>query len=117
MKALSKDPEQRYQCGQDLVNDLERCKESATKTSAKKATPAPPANAVPRKAVTAAPAKAKESVPAAVVPKPVLEKSRPDFAAKPHPKRLSLLFPPCPRVHQLPQPISEFEVKAERSRA
>ena len=36
MKALSKAPEERYQSGQDLVNDLERCKESATKAVAKK---------------------------------------------------------------------------------
>jgi eukaryotic-like serine/threonine-protein kinase len=34
MKALSKAPEERYQSGQDLVNDLERCKESATKAAA-----------------------------------------------------------------------------------
>jgi serine/threonine protein kinase len=35
MKALSKDPQERYQSGQELVNDLERCKESATKAAAK----------------------------------------------------------------------------------
>jgi serine/threonine protein kinase len=34
MKALAKSPEDRYQSGQDLVNDLERCKESATKAAA-----------------------------------------------------------------------------------
>ncbi|HEX3354592.1 MAG TPA: serine/threonine-protein kinase [Terriglobales bacterium] len=37
MKALSGSPEDRYQSGQDLVNDLERCKESATKTAAQAA--------------------------------------------------------------------------------
>src|SRR5438067_2466262 len=52
MKALSKNPQERYQCGQDLVNDLERCKESATKTSAKKAAPAPQAVAAPKKPAT-----------------------------------------------------------------
>ena len=36
MKALSKDPEQRYQCGQDLVNDLERCKESSNQDQRQK---------------------------------------------------------------------------------
>ncbi len=41
MKALSKAAEDRYQSGQELVNDLERCKESATKAGAKK--PAQPA--------------------------------------------------------------------------
>ena len=43
MKALAKLPEQRYQSGQDLVNDLEQCKEGAAKASAgKPAAPAPP---------------------------------------------------------------------------
>ncbi len=37
MKALAKAPEERYQSGQELVNDLERCKESAPKKEAKKA--------------------------------------------------------------------------------
>ena len=36
MKALCKAPEDRYQSGQDLVNDLERCKESTNKAEAKK---------------------------------------------------------------------------------
>src|SRR6202162_6131514 len=48
MKALSNSPEERYQSGQELVNDLERCKESATKTAAKKpAQPAQGLNAAP----------------------------------------------------------------------
>jgi serine/threonine protein kinase len=34
MKALSKSPEERYQSGQDLVNDLEKCKESPAKAAA-----------------------------------------------------------------------------------
>jgi len=33
MKALCKTPDERYQSGQDLVNDLEKCKESASKTA------------------------------------------------------------------------------------
>ena len=57
MKALSKAPEERYQSGQDLVNDLERCKESATKAAAaakpgqgaQKAPAAPAASAPPVK--------------------------------------------------------------------
>ncbi len=47
MKALSKAPEERYQSGQDLVNDLERCKESATKAVAKKPAQAAAASAAP----------------------------------------------------------------------
>ena len=82
MKALAKDPDQRYQCGQDLINDLERCKESATKTSAaKKAAPAQQASNAPNK--IPAPVKPKESVPVAAPPKPAIEKPRPEFAAKP----------------------------------
>ena len=34
MKALAKAPEERYQSGLELVNDLERCKESASKAAA-----------------------------------------------------------------------------------
>ncbi len=36
MKALSKDPDQRYQSGQDLVGDLERCKENSQKAAPRK---------------------------------------------------------------------------------
>lgn len=37
MKALAKAPEERYQSGQDLVNDLEKCKESPAKATGKPA--------------------------------------------------------------------------------
>ena len=74
MKALSKAPEERYQSGQDLVNDLERCKESATKASAKK--PAQPAATVAKAAAAAsAPSSPKASAAASDhVPAPVSEK-------------------------------------------
>ena len=55
MKALSKAAEDRFQSGQELVNELERCKESAAKAVAKKpAQPAPGLNAAAQRA--AAPA-------------------------------------------------------------
>jgi serine/threonine-protein kinase len=60
MKALSKAPEDRYQSGQDLVNDLERCKESATKAVAKK----------PAQAAQGAKAQAPKPVDAAGSPPP-----------------------------------------------
>jgi serine/threonine protein kinase len=41
MKALAKNPEERYQSGQEMVNDLERCKESPVKATATAAKPAP----------------------------------------------------------------------------
>jgi serine/threonine-protein kinase len=40
MKAFAKRPEERYQSGQELVNDLEKCKESASKATAAKPTAA-----------------------------------------------------------------------------
>src|SRR5579863_1520141 len=43
MKALSKAPEDRYQSGQELVMDLERCKESPAKAASAKKPPTPPA--------------------------------------------------------------------------
>ncbi len=63
MKALSKAAEDRYQSGQELVNDLERCKESAAKAVDKKAAaPAQglnaPAAQKPAPAAAAKPAKA-----------------------------------------------------------
>jgi serine/threonine protein kinase len=87
MKALAKAPEERYQSGQDLVNDLERCKESATKAAAAAkpgqaaqkgpAAPKPspavgtPAVKLPSTAATSQPKPAfKPPAPAAVPPQP-----------------------------------------------
>jgi hypothetical protein len=65
MKALAKVPEERYQSGQELVNDLERCKESTPKKEAKKASE-------PAKGLNAAqPAKSAKAVSAAVQNKSV----------------------------------------------
>jgi eukaryotic-like serine/threonine-protein kinase len=47
MKALAKDPEERYQSGQDMVNDLERCKESPVKATVNAGKPAPAASEAP----------------------------------------------------------------------
>jgi len=75
MKALAKAPEERYQSGQESVNDLEKCKESATKAAAatKPGQPAqkapaqrtatPPVNASPVKS-TATPATSPAKPPA-----------------------------------------------------
>jgi hypothetical protein len=54
MKALSKDPAERYQSGRELLDDLENCKES--KPAGKK-TEAPRNPAVPNKTSASAPAK------------------------------------------------------------
>ena len=72
MKALSKAAEDRFQSGQDLVNELERCKESAAKAVAKKpAQPAPGLNAAAQKA----------AAPALEESKSVTAKARPSSAA------------------------------------
>ena len=71
MKALAKDPAQRYQTGREMANDLEKCRENTGK-SAKKADP-PKAVVVPDKAKAAAaaakfatsPADAKPAAPKA----------------------------------------------------
>jgi eukaryotic-like serine/threonine-protein kinase len=42
LKALAKDPAERYQSGQELVNDLERCKETPAKAPAAKTAAQPP---------------------------------------------------------------------------
>ncbi len=70
MKALSNLPEERYQNGQELVNDLERCKESASKTEAKKPAQAAKGSKAPQaqkstvSASAPAPAKKKSAAPA-----------------------------------------------------
>lgn len=67
LKALSKAPEERYQSGQDLINDLEKCKEApaakktvgAVPAAQKPATPAPkpaPRAPAPSKPVSTEPA-------------------------------------------------------------
>src|SRR5215469_18265860 len=55
MKALAKDPAQRYQSGREMANDLERCREASK--SAKKAPETPKGPAVPDKIKTAATSK------------------------------------------------------------
>jgi hypothetical protein len=73
MKALSKAPEERYQSGQELVNDLERCKESATKaTAAKKPAQPPQGLNVPQK---------QKATPAASTPQPAKTALAPAAAA------------------------------------
>jgi eukaryotic-like serine/threonine-protein kinase len=70
MKALAKDPAERYQSGRGLLDDLEKCKES--KPQAAKAP------AAPTKAPTiAAPVKAAAPAKFASAPKPVEKKAAP----------------------------------------
>jgi len=76
MKALAKAPEERYQSGQELVNDLERCKESATKAAAaaKPGQPAQKAPAQPKPAPIVSTPPVKVASPAAIAqPKPTFK--------------------------------------------
>src|SRR4029078_11466087 len=83
MKALSKAPQDRYQSGQELVNDLERCKESTTKAEAKKsAKPAQGLNAPQAPKTAAAPEAAPaSSVSAQTIARPSLS-DRPPASAQ-----------------------------------
>jgi serine/threonine protein kinase len=65
MKALAKTPGQRYQSGQDLIADLEQCKENVPKAPARKNPAAPPAPEVRRNVEENAPAIARKAAAAA----------------------------------------------------
>ena len=77
MRALSKAPEERYQTGQELVNDLEKCKENPAKTTLGKPVAAakPEPKAAPKQAVAAkvAPPIAKVAPPPISAPVPEKE--------------------------------------------
>jgi len=77
MKALAKDPAQRYQSGREMANDLERCRE-ASKT-VKKASEAPKGPGIPDKAQAAAASKF-------VAPKTPAASSAPKIEQSPEPK-------------------------------
>ncbi|HST11525.1 MAG TPA: PEGA domain-containing protein [Terriglobales bacterium] len=76
MKALAKDPAERYQSGKELAADLEKCREATGKT-AKKAEP-PKATAVPDAVKGAASAKFATGPKAPSPPAPRAEATAPD---------------------------------------
>ncbi len=84
MKALAKDPAQRYQSARELLDDLEKCKENGKKvvTEAKKTTPAP--GAVVSSAARAA-AASKFVSAASSAPRPA--PSAPSASPKPAPPK------------------------------
>jgi hypothetical protein len=103
LKALAKDPEQRYQTGQDLVNDLENCKSPAKTvgaTAAKSPAAAAKAPAAAVKAPAAPPAAPKVAAPAAPVPAATIAEKKP--AEK---------FAPAPAVK--PAPVAAAKVPVE----
>lgn len=86
MKALAKDPAQRYQGGKQLLDDLENCKEARPATPNKLQSPKGPANAVKTNAV----AEAKFAGPAG--------------ASKPIEKKAAAPQAPGAPSHALPKP-------------
>jgi PEGA domain len=93
VKALAKSPADRYQNGQELVNDLEKCKESPAKVTAKKPT-APIATPTAPQAQKAAPPAAPPRTSSPQVSKPAPER-KPATApvmrtAAPQPKPVAL---------------------------
>jgi len=106
MKALSKDPAQRYQTGREMLDDLEKCKES--KPAAKKADAPKPAT--PPKVNAAA--QAKFATPAAPKPAPA-PKPTPKPAAVAPPVVAKPVAPPAP-VQSKPSTLAApAEVKSK----
>jgi eukaryotic-like serine/threonine-protein kinase len=95
MKALSKDAAQRYQTGRELLDDLEKCKESKPAAAKKEA---PKGVATPAK-----PAQAKPAAPAAAKP-----------AARPAPAP-SASAPPAPAPSGLARPASSLAAPQSKS--
>ena len=95
MKALAKDPEQRYQSGRELLEDLEQCKESKTASASapKPAAPVMPATGtksqaapasspvVPARPAASASAKAVAAAPVASAPRAPQSAEPKKFAA------------------------------------
>ena len=95
MKALSKDPAQRYQTGRELLDDLEKCKESKPAAAAKKSE-APKGVVVPDKAKAVG---AQAKFVGASAPKPAMPSvSKPASAAPSAVARPSVPKPAAPKV-------------------
>ena len=112
MKALSKDAAQRYQTGRQLLDDLEKCKESKT-LAAKK--PEAPKKAVvaPAKAAAAAQSKFVTQATAKPAPKPAPKPSAPPASSAAKPAVPSAQAAPV-RTSSLASPASRpAEVKSE----
>jgi len=105
MKALAKDPAERYQSGRELLDDLEKCKES--KPQAAKAAAAPAKAPVVAAPVKAAAQTKFASAPARPVAQPPAEKK----AAVPQPPAASRPSAPPPAVAK-PEPAPKAAAAA-----
>jgi hypothetical protein len=90
MKALAKDPAQRYQTGRQLLDDLEKCKESKPAAGKKEAPKGVAAPAKPAQAKPAAPVAARPAARPATTSAPVRAAAPPSKAtlAKPAERKL-----------------------------
>ncbi len=107
MKVLAKDPAERYQSGRELLDDLEKCKESKPTSAAAKKAEAP-------KAVVAAPkpqpvAQAKPAAPpAAKAVAPLPPASVPSIPVQSTPARPAVQAAPAEVKSKLAQPVSRL---------
>src|SRR5215471_16658609 len=117
MKSLSKDPAQRYQNGRELLDDLEKCKES--KPVAAKKPEAPKSVVVPVQSKAAAQSKfvnanaAKPAIPKAPAPRRAVPtpsttpvQARPSAPAAPVQQKSSLAMPKAPAVSERPSKLA-----------
>jgi eukaryotic-like serine/threonine-protein kinase len=116
MKALAKDPAQRYQTGRELLDDLEKCKESkpAAKPAAKGA--AGPAKAVPPSKPAPATPKAPTMAPAAMAKAAAASAQsgsvRPSSLAAPGSTSAAKPSPPPPKKSE--QPAAQSQASASK---
>ena len=110
MKALSKDPAQRYQTGREMLNDLEKCKESKPAVAAKKAEPAK-GIAVPNNVKAAAQSKFVSVAPPR--PAPTTPPVKPTPVA---PSGLARPSAPAPSVQPKPAATSRLAAPVAESR-
>jgi eukaryotic-like serine/threonine-protein kinase len=103
MKALAKDPAQRYASGRALLDDLEKCKESRPSAAAKKAAPAAGAVA-PKVAQAAAQSKFVGSAPPS---------GKPAVAAPARPAPAARVATPKPAMAATPAKPTAAAVRAE----
>ena len=121
MKALSKDPAQRYQTGREMLDDLEKCKESKPAAAVKKAE-APKGIDVPDSAKAAAQSKfasvaaskqAAAAAPARQAPPTASGLTRPSVPGAPVPPRPPLSTP-RPAASTLSEPRPSTLAKPSR---
>jgi len=130
LKALAKNPEERYRSGQELVTELERCRESTTKAPAAQPTTQPPRGLnVPgaaKPAASAPQAAAKPVATPSAVPKPAVRPAVSAAPAAPKPvartpqptvAKPAPVAPPAPKPSAAPAASAGHPVSASKAAA